>query len=346
MFSAQLPLRNIGYRLLHTISPYIGNDNKHPSKMSLTLQQINADATFVITLGLPRLSPASVPETSSSFSILVDPWLHSDAPVFHPRFSNQIHTVAPAINSLAELSPSADLIVISQSKSDHCHEGTLKEYKWSENPNTQLYACPDAASIIKGWKWFPQTQMRAFKKGEVVRIEIPNPQNPALRAWVELEYIPARWLWEMPNLHSAIGIKYFFTEVPSSTKMISVLFTPHGLPISSLRPWLSRLPGKRPQLSLLLHPLTHVHSYMGGEISCGFPAGKDICKVVNVGVWVSTHDEEKLVEGFVASRITMTKWNRQKAEEDLSADGIDNVSVKELGVLEPFKISDGVVIDA
>lgn len=315
-------------------------------KMSLSIHHINTDATFVITLDLPRRSSSSLGEGGEEgLSILVDPWLHSDAPVFHPRFSNQLHTVVPAITSLAELSPVPSLVVVSQSKSDHCHEGTLREFKWSEHPDTRLYACPDAVSIIKSWKWFPQSQMSPLKKGETVCVEIPNTRSPELRAWVELEYIPAKWLWEMPSLHSAIGIKYFFTEAPSNTKVMSLLFTPHGLPVSALRPWLSRLPGKRPQLSVLLHPFKHVYSYLGGEISCGFPAGMEVCKIADVGTWVSTHDEDKITEGFVASRINVTLWDRQKVKDDLSAAGIENVTVKELGILEPLIISDGIVVD-
>lgn len=314
--------------------------------MPLSIQHVNADATFLITLTPPRPSTASAGEVSPAFNILVDPWLHSDAPVFHPKFSNQLHTVVPAFTSLAELSPTPDIIVVSQSKSDHCHEGTLKDFKWSEHPETRLYACPDAVSTIRGWKWFPQSQLSVFTKGKTTCIEVPNPQNPGLPAWVELEYIPAKWLWEIPSVHSAIGIKYFSNEAPSTTKVISALFTPHGLPISALRPWLKRLPGERPRLALLLHPFTHVYSYMGGEISRGFPAGMGVCKVADVGTWISTHDEKKIIQGFVASRINETKWGRQKVEEDLLAAGVEGVAVRELAVSEQLTIDDGVVVDA
>ncbi|KAL0639407.1 hypothetical protein Q9L58_001634 [Maublancomyces gigas] len=321
--------------------------------MSLTIQHVNADATFLITLNLPLPSLASAAEVSpSAFHILVDPWLHSDAPVFHPKFSNQLHTVVPAVTSLAELSPTPNIIVVSQGKSDHCHEGTLKEFEWSAHPETRLHACPDAASAIRAWKWFPQSQLSVIKKGVAARVEVPNPRSPELPAWVELEYIPAKWLWEMPGLHSAIGIKYFFSEAPSSslsssptTKVISALFTPHGIPISALRPWLKRLPGKRPQLALLLHPFTHVHSYMGGDISRGFPAGMGVCKVVDVGAWVSTHDEKKIIQGFVAGQINEKKWGRQKVEEDLLAAGVEGVAAIDLGVSEQLTIDDGVVVD-
>lgn len=318
--------------------------------MALRIQHINADATFLIALTPPsRLLPASAaepPPSAAAFWILLDPWLHSDAPVFHPRFSNQLHTVPPAVSSLAELSPAPNLIVVSQSKSDHCHQGTLKDFNWSDHPDTRLYACPDAVPIIERWKWFPRSQLSVLNKGETVRLEVPDTRDPELpsSSWVELEYIPAKWPWEMPSLHSAIGIKYFFGEAPSTTKVISALFTPHGIPVSALRPWLSRLPGKTPQLALLLHPFKRVHSFMGGEISPGFPAGMELCKAVDVGTWVSTHDEDKVIEGFVASHLNETKWSRQKVEEDLSAAGIRNVAVRELGVSEELAINDGVVV--
>lgn len=314
--------------------------------MSLSIQHLNADATFLITLNLPRLpSTAATDDTPTDFSILIDPWLHSDAPVIHPRFSNQIHTITPAVASLAELSPPPSLILISQSKSDHCHEGTLKEFEWSTHLDTRLYACPNASSVIKGWEWFPHSRMSVFKKGESVRVDVPNTRNPELKAWVELEFIPAKWPWEMPSLHSAIGIKYFFIQTPSTTEVISVLFTPHGVPISALRPWLARLPGNKPQLSLLLHPFTHIYSILGGKISSGFPAGMEICKAANVDTWVSTHDEAKVVEGFVSSRLTETRWDREKVEEDLFTAGVKGVKIVELDVAETLEICEGSVVN-
>lgn len=311
--------------------------------MSLSIHHINADATFLIALHLPRHpsgNPTDVTTEDGDFSILVDPWLHSDAPVIHPRFSNQTHTIAPAISTLAELSPAPDLIMVSQSKSDHCHEGTLREFEWTKHPSTRLYACPDACSIIKSWGWFPSERIVAFKKGTRVRVDIPDSGNTA---WVELEYIPARWPWEMPSLHSAIGVKYYFTE-GRRPKVISMLFTPHGVPMSALRPWLSRLEGGSPRLAVLLHPFTRIYSVLGGQISGGFPAGLEICKAVEVGTWVSAHDEAKLVEGFVASRLDRTMWGCEKAGADLLAAGVGNVVVKELGVDETLKIGEGTVV--
>lgn len=317
--------------------------------MALTIQHVNADATFLITLALPRPSSPSPPpprEPSPALCILVDPWLHSDAPVFHPRFSNQLHTVLPAVSSLAELSPAPDLIVVSQSRSDHCHEATLRDFAWAKHPSTQLYACPDAVPVVRAWKWFPQLQLSVLKKGAPACVHIPNPQHPELRAWVELEHIPAKWLWEMPSLHSAVGIKYFFDEAPGNTKIISALFTPHGLPIAALRPWLSRLPGTTPRLGLLLHPFTHVHSYLGGDVSRGFPAGLEVCRIADVGTWVSAHDEETVVQGLVARWISETKWGCKKVERDLAAAGVGGVAVKELGVGEKLTVVDGVPVDA
>lgn len=318
--------------------------------MSLSVQHLNTDATFLITFHLPSSGTtttlANTTTKEGDFSILLDPWLHSDAPVFHPRFSNQLHTVKPAVNSLLELSPAPDLIIVSQSKSDHCHEETLKEFDWSTHLGTRLYACPDASSIIKGWKWFPSSRMTVFKKSERVRVDIPNAQNPERPAWLELEFIPAKWPWEMPGLHSAIGIKYFFTETFSTTKMISTLFTPHSIPISALRSWFSRLPGKKPQLTLLLHPFKHIYSFMGGEISGGFPAGLEICKATDVGTWISTHDEVKVVEGFVSSHLTETTWDRGKVEADLALAGVKNTVAKELRVSENLLVDEGVVLNA
>lgn len=188
--------------------------------------------------------------------------------------------------------------------------------------------------------------MTVFKKGESVHVAIPNAQHPERAAWLELEFIPAKWPWEMPGLHSAIGIKYFFTEALPTTKMISTLFTPHGIPLSALRSWFSRLPGKKPQLTLLLHPFKHIYSFMGGEISSGFPAGLEICKATDVGTWISTHDEVKVVEGFVSSHLTETTWNRGQVEADLALAGVMSTVAKELRVSENLLVGEGVVLNA
>lgn len=291
--------------------------------MSLQVQHLNADATFLLTFSRhPDSTPAA-----EQFTLLIDPWLHSDAPVIHRKFSNQEHTVAGAYSSLQQLPHVPSGILVTQDKSDHVHEGTLKDLNW-DTCETVLYAVPDAARIVRSWSWFPQSRLIELQTSKPLRIVAGKDE------YIELEFLPAKHIWEIPALHSAVGVKHVCT----GDIVASVLATPHGSPLSCARAWLNGLPDKR--LDLLLHPLNRVETplWLGGLISSGYPAGEEICKAAAVKTWISSHDENKKVTGFVASRIKKRCWSVEEAQKEYAELG---PLVMELGVGEVVEVLRG-----
>src|SRR5438093_13775268 len=107
--------------------------------MPLTLRHINADSTWLVTF----TSPSGL---HAPCRVLLDPWLDFPSPVYHPKFSLQMHSAPCAVLSLAELPEAPDVVVISQDKSDHCHEGTCRQLP---RDGVRVYAVPGADKIVR-----------------------------------------------------------------------------------------------------------------------------------------------------------------------------------------------------
>ena len=101
------------------------------------------------------------------------------------------------------------------------------------------------------------------------------------------------------------------SQQPNHESVLSVLYTPHGVDPSLLRPYvtshLSHLPGAIP-LTALFHSL-NVESnpkMLGGVISNGAPGGIQLIKEVDARYWIAAHDEEKKNEGL-ATKLMSSK---------------------------------------
>ena len=103
---------------------------------------------------------------------------------------------------------------------------------------------------------------------------------------------------------------------PGRPKTLSVLYSPHGLPVADLQPYVrnhlmhtSALP-----LTLLLHSFDRVQNpwWLGGNISTGIDGGMQIARSLMARVWLSAHDEAKDDRGLSVKRL---KIKRASAEE-------------------------------
>ncbi len=210
------------------------------------------------------------------------------------------------------------MILASQDKSDHLHEATLKDYDWDAT-HTELIIVPDALGIVKSWKWFPKKRVRTLDASKPVFAEGEDGIK------VGFELLKPR-LWEIPSLHSAVAITFTY----NGETIFTLLFTPHGSPMSAVGGWLKGLPERNGNrvLDVLMHPWVKVETplYLGGLVSSGFPAGRDICEAVKVRTWIGTHDEKKKVTGFVGSRIRNQIWGKTEVEG-----GVEGTKVVELG---------------
>ncbi|KAF3932053.1 hypothetical protein ABW20_dc0104845 [Dactylellina cionopaga] len=228
--------------------------------MPITLRHITADSTWLITLTSPHNPPSHPP-----YNILVDPWIEGPSRVWHSKFAQNHHTIPSSISNLSELNPQPDLLLISQTKTDHCNEATCRQLA---KDGIKVYTVPGADSIVRSWKHFDVSnvhRLRPFtsrKNGRVSRIPIYRDPataskktdeadgvdnkytfetDPNVAAVVELAFLPALKPWEIPSIHIGLGITYTPTKDPDSSGNSSNATLPPS-------------PPQTPPSTTLLHP--------------------------------------------------------------------------------------------
>ncbi|KAM7194347.1 hypothetical protein V8F33_007336 [Rhypophila sp. PSN 637] len=175
--------------------------------MALAVKHLNGDASFMLTFD--ALLPGQPP-----YRILIDPWITGKSKILHSKISVTRHKETPCITSLAEL-PEPDLVVISQNKSDHCNEDSLRQLP-PKDTKTIILAEPAAARTIRGWKYFEKSKVRTIPKwGDprltarqmVMRIKVPSASPGQIETGeVTVAFISQRK--DLSGLHGAIGITY------------------------------------------------------------------------------------------------------------------------------------------
>jgi hypothetical protein len=317
--------------------------------MSLTVKHLNADASFLLTFEPVPHFPPSPGFSSNPFTIVLDPWLAGASKIWHPKFSLSTHRQPSCFSSLADiLEP--DLVIISQNKTDHCHEATLKQLP-ACGTKTVILAEAAAAKTIRGWKHFDPSRVvtlpnwedpRKVTKDTIHRITLPPLTPTGVPGEVTVAYIPQKY--DLTGLHSAIGITYrpptsssfLHNELtpPASPKSfqstfsspsdraLSVIYSPHGCNYASLYPYTtSHLVSEAAlPLTALLHCFDKVQNpwWLGGNICAGFPTGKDIAMKLCAKAWISAHDEDKNTTGWASKRIETTRFGRDAVEEVVS----------------------------
>ncbi|CZT20159.1 uncharacterized protein RCC_06016 [Ramularia collo-cygni] len=180
--------------------------------MSLTVDQLNADSTFILTFA-PPFAPATNKDHlkfPGTFTILIDPWLNGESIMFHPKFASTNHTVRSSVQSLADVASTIDLIVVSQALSDHCHKATLCSLP--QDTNIKIVATPKAAAIIQSWKYFHNPiihVMKPYSKDKddtVVRIAIDPYSSSSAQGEVTIANVAQKL--DISGVHNAIGITY------------------------------------------------------------------------------------------------------------------------------------------
>lgn len=178
--------------------------------MSLTVEQLNADSTFLMTFAPPFAPPAHKEKFPGTFTILVDPWLDGESIMFHPKFASTNHTVPSAIRSLADISSRIDLIVVSQALSDHCHKATLCSLP--KDTNIKIVATPKAAAIIQSWKHFRNPIVHVMKpyskdkEDTIFRVAIEPYSSSSALGEVTISNIARKR--DISGVHNAVGITY------------------------------------------------------------------------------------------------------------------------------------------
>lgn len=215
--------------------------------MALSVKHLNSDASFLLSFEPVYSDPSTgsvvIPQP---FTILLDPWITGPSKIVHSRFSITTHKIPPCVTSLAQL-PEPDLVIISQHKSDHCNEATLRQLPAS-GTKTIILAEPASARLIKSWKYFDRNKIRTIEpwkdprvsgKSNVLRIPVPPVMPGGQKGEVTVSWIPQKR--DIAGLHGAIGITYRAPYTQSIPKMVimpplSDELTPPATPVSPSRP--------------------------------------------------------------------------------------------------------------
>ncbi|KAI0483078.1 hypothetical protein GGR56DRAFT_223686 [Xylariaceae sp. FL0804] len=215
--------------------------------MALNVKHLNQDASFLLTFEpvLPEFTEETV--VPRPFTILLDPWITGPSKIFHPKISVATHKHPACISSLAELPQPPDLVIVSQHKSDHCNEATLRQLPAS-GTNTLILAEPAAARLIRSWKYFAKDAVRTIEKWEdprasgkqtVVRLPVPALATGGAPGEVTVAFVSQKR--DLAGLHSAIGITYRPPSPHQSGQQQRAVrvFTPPTTPDSATQTFLS-----------------------------------------------------------------------------------------------------------
>ncbi|KAI1107883.1 hypothetical protein F4804DRAFT_296237 [Jackrogersella minutella] len=193
--------------------------------MALTVKHLNSDASFLLSFEpvIPEFVQGVV---TRPFTILLDPWITGPSKIFHSKISISTHIHPACISSLSELPAPPDLVIISQHKSDHCNEATLRQLP-ARGTNTLILAEPQAARLIKSWRYFDQEKIRTIERWEdprltgrqsVVRVPVPSATPGGKGGEVTVAFIPQKR--DIAGLHAAIGVTY--RPPPTNNLMFNV----------------------------------------------------------------------------------------------------------------------------
>ncbi|KIV83232.1 hypothetical protein PV11_05279 [Exophiala sideris] len=116
----------------------------------------------------------------------------------------------------------------------------------------------------------------------------------------------------MPNMSSV---------TPARPKAISIVYSPHGLALSDLQPYvqnhLVRL-GALP-LTLLFHSFDRAENpwYLGGNIMSGMQGGAEIARALMARCWISAHDEAKDDRGLSVKKLRVQRITADEVRKHL-----------------------------
>lgn len=276
--------------------------------MSLTIQHLNTDCTFLLAFSPAYTTEDNPHRFPGAFTILIDPWLSGGSSILHPSFQYTKHTDKPHITSLADLKQDIDLIIISQDKPDHCHRETLCSLPKHKHVN--ILATRAAAKKIKSWNFFDEEHIHVLppyspaNADSIITINLPAYTSSSAAGAITVAHLPTKH--DLTKVHDAIAITYrppstIFSahrshpaHTPTSTPTLSLLYTPHGIPTATLKPYLNNHLQDSLPLTALIHAFSHERnpSCLGGSVVRGAPGGLKLLRELSgqVGIWLSAHD--------------------------------------------------------
>lgn len=283
--------------------------------MSLKIKHLNADTSWLLIFSPPFAGHNVGGGFPGSFTVLIDPWLSGPSKVFNSKFALTHHTVPSCVESLDDL-PQPNLVIVSQDKTDHCHEKTLKQLY--PDSDTLIVGTPAAAKKIKSWKHFDPNTVRSLKRFDskrndtLLRIPIPAFSPHGSPGEVTIALLANKI--DLAGLHNAIGITY---RAPSSVlssqseSFYDLPMTPPasepGSPTSIPSSVPSSLSIKRPSTPASAVTTLYPAPYGNREKSLSVIYSPHGCSYDLIKPYASTH---LLVEAALPLTALFHSWNR------------------------------------
>lgn len=308
------------------------------------LVHLNGDTTWLLQVPLPSGTTAIAASTNNSqrahFNVLIDPWLQGPQSDVASWFSTQVHVVAPAVASLAELQIALkrvdeavrknraadatenkivsggeeiqsyiDVVAISHEFTDHCHKATLQEL----SRNTPIYAADVAADLIRSWNYFDAD---AVITAPGLAKDAPWTSLPAakLPSWLRISRLitPGNSLYYHSALILAFNLEQPLSDAsePSSSVLgEAVVYSPHGISATDV----AALPTCSLSTLAMLHGLHDVRLFMMKQLNLGALNAIEAVQACGAQYWVGTHDEEKTGKGLIAPLLRRTRYTLRQA---------------------------------
>ena len=219
--------------------------------------------------------------------ILIDPWLKGVEVDFFSWFNTQWHRTPPIAMSDV---PDYDLVIITQKYPDHFHPETLLELQ-----PKKLIVPSSIESKVK--KLLPNAQVSTLEASD--KLEIGNQ--------LRLHYLPT--LRKIDPIYDAVVLE---------NGEESILLATHGY--SEPKTW-SKYLEKMPPIKLAFTPfnLYKLPFFLGGTVSPGLNAVKNLIKTLQPKHIVATHDEDKHATGLIqrVANITFSPSAKELIKDEL-----------------------------
>lgn len=248
-----------------------------------------------------------------------------------------------------------DAIILSHEFTDHTHEETLG----GARKDTSVFGHPRAKQRVDKWSIFdlpagstpvagPTYDWSEGHSEDDGKARLPGktlhrlgeeagwPTNILSRMpdYISLLYVPTddRFDPAGDRLHGLTVISFLSPSSSSACSVSSVVYSPHGLPRSSITALATAFPpSPRHRYLALIHHFDRIVLPFLGVVNAGpRTSGIEIVKALRPQRWIRTHDELKKAEGAVGRMLKRQRGSKESVSEMLKETGVDDVEVVEL----------------
>jgi L-ascorbate metabolism protein UlaG (beta-lactamase superfamily) len=232
----------------------------------------------------------------SGKSFLIDPWLKGVEIDFFSWFNKQWHRTPPLnINDV----PAYDVVIITQKYPDHFHPETLIEL----NPKKLIVP-----------KSIGKKVRQLLPDAEVLFLD--STENRKIGTDIKLHYLASKR--KIDPIYDAIVLE---------DGNDSILIATHGYTES--QSWTKKILSLPPiKLALTPFNLYKLPFFLGGTVSPGLDAVKDLVNKINPKHILATHDEDKHARGIVnrLAKITFSPSSEVLAKDNLFKDRLITIN--------------------